>query len=42
MELLTNETGYYKTIRLAEELKGDYNGSIYFHCFWSGKLSEHI
>jgi len=40
MELLTKETDYNKTIKLAEELKGEYNNKIYFHCFWYGKLTE--
>lgn len=40
MELLTQETDYIKTIQIAEELKGEYNNNIYFHCYWSGKLNE--
>ena len=36
MKLLTKETEYNKTIRLAANLTGGYTKPVIFHCFWKG------
>lgn len=40
MKLLTGTTDYIKTIILALNLKGEYNKSVIFHCYWNGTLNE--
>ena len=40
MKLLTKSTDYNETIKLANELKGEYDKSIIFHCFWNGNLND--
>lgn len=33
-------TNYTETIQHALELKGEYNKSVLFHCYWNGNLNE--
>ena len=40
MHLLTNTTDYIETINMANNLKGEYNKSVIFHCYWNGELNE--
>lgn len=40
MKLLTETTGYDKTIELANKLTGEYDKSVIFHCYWNGSLNE--
>jgi hypothetical protein len=40
MYLLTNTTDYTETINMANNLKGQYNKSVIFHCYWYGELNE--
>lgn len=38
--LLTSITDYNETIELAKNLKGIYDKSVIFHCYWNGNLNE--
>jgi len=40
MELLTKSTDYHETIKMAKDLKGVYNKTVIFHCYWNGNLNE--
>ncbi len=40
MKLLSKTTDYDKTIKLANNLKGKYDKSVIFHCYWNGILNE--
>ena len=40
MRLLTKTTDYEETIKLANELTGEYDKSVIFHCYWDGNLNE--
>jgi hypothetical protein len=40
MKLLINQTDYTETIQVAENLDGEFNRSVVFHCYWNGALNE--
>jgi hypothetical protein len=40
MKLLINNTDYKETISISQNLNGDYNNNVIFHCFWNGILNE--
>lgn len=40
MNILFNTTDYAQTIRAANELNGQYDNSVIFHCYWNGDLNE--
>ena len=40
MKLFTYNTNYNETINIAIKLKGEYNRSVIFHCYWNGQLNE--
>jgi hypothetical protein len=40
MKLLINQTDYTETIQVAENLNGEFNRSVVFHCYWNGALNE--
>ena len=40
MKLLGTTTEYTETMTLALNLKGKYNKSVIFHCYWNGILNE--
>lgn len=40
MKLLVSKTDYLETIDLAINLKGEYDKSVIFHCYWNGNLNE--
>ena len=40
MKLFTYNTNYNETINIAIKLKGEYNKSVIFHCYWNGQLNE--
>ena len=40
MKLLALTTNYNKTIELANQLTGEYDKSVIFHCYWNGNLNE--
>lgn len=40
MKLYTDTISYNETIEMAENLTGEYNEPVLYHCFWNGKLNE--
>lgn len=40
MKLLTSTTDYNETIELTKNLKGIYDKSVIFHCYWNGNFNE--
>jgi hypothetical protein len=40
MKLLINTTDYNDTIKMAQEIDGNYDKSVIFHCYWNGTLNE--
>jgi len=40
MKLLALTTNYNKTIELANQLTGEYDKSVIFHCYWNGNLNK--
>lgn len=40
MKLLIDKIDYIDTINVAINLKGEYNKSVIFHCYWNGVLNE--
>jgi hypothetical protein len=40
MKLLINNTDYIEATNFALNLKGEYNKSVIFHCYWNGILNE--
>ena len=40
MKLLTSNTDYVETIKLAYDLTGEYDKPVIFHCYWNGALTE--
>ena len=40
MKLLSKTTDYDETIKLANNLKGEYDKSVIFHAYWNGNLNE--
>jgi hypothetical protein len=40
MKLLVTTTDYTITNKLAQEMQGDYNKPVIYHCYWNGELNE--
>jgi len=40
MRLLINNCDYNESNELANNLQGEYNESVIFHCYWNGNLNE--
>jgi len=40
MKLFVNTVDYIETINIANNLSGEYNKSVIFHCYWNGILNE--
>lgn len=40
MKIFNNNSDYTETIDIAKNLEGEYNKSVFFHCYWNGELNE--